>query len=116
LPFGIAIVSLFWLALIFMFGYLSVGMVARIVASLRLIRLGDAIVNSLVALVCLGLAGLFFSLFLEVLNDILIRIGIEHQWTAIWIFTGGLVSAGLVFGIWKGPLYHLASEKEPPEE
>lgn len=111
LPFGIAIVSLFWLALIYMFGFLTIGMVARVVASLRLIRIADAGVNLLIALVCLGLAVLFFSLFLEVLNDILIRIEIGNQWTAIWIFVAALISAGVALGVWKSPLYHLATDE-----
>lgn len=110
LPFGIAIVSLFWMALIYMFGYLSIGMVARVIANLRLLKLVEAGINALIALVCLGLAGLFFSLFLEVLNDILMRIGIANQWTAIWIFIAGVVLAGGVYGVWKEPSYHLDDE------
>ena len=105
LPFGIAIVSLFWLALIFMFGYLSVGMIARVTANVRLFRIADVFINALIALVCLGLAGLFFSLFLEVINDIAIRISISIQWNAIWIFVGALIVTGMVFGIWNQPSY-----------
>lgn len=117
LPFGIALVSMFWLALIYMFGYLTIGMVARVVASLRLIKIADAAVNGLIALVCLGLAGLFCSLFLEVLNDILMRIGVENQWTAIWIFVAGSILAGVVFGVWKDPSYHLDDgNNSTPEE
>ncbi|MEQ1762196.1 MAG: hypothetical protein ABL984_03515 [Pyrinomonadaceae bacterium] len=111
LPFGIAIVSLFWLSLIYLFGYLTVGMVARVVASLRLVSIADAAVNGLIALVCLGLAALFFSLFLEVLNDIMMRIGIANQWTAIWIFVGAVVIAGVIYGILKEPSYHLDDEE-----
>lgn len=107
LPFGIAIVSLFWMALIYMFGYLSIGMVARIVANARLHKFVEAGIYGLIALVCLGMAGVFFSLFLEVLNDILVRIAVATQWTAIWIFVAGIVLAGVVYGIWKEPSYHL---------
>jgi hypothetical protein len=116
LPFGIVIVSMFWLALIYMFGYLTVGMTARVVASLRVLSLGDAAVNLLIGLVCLGLSALFFSLFLEVLNDIFIRIGIDHQWTAIWIFVGAIVAAGVVYGVWKEPSYHLNDEEASESE
>jgi len=111
LPFGIAIVSLFWLALIYMFGYLAIGMVARVVANARLFKFIEAAINALIALVCLGLAGVFFSLFLEVLNDILMRIEIASQWTAIWVFVGSVVVAGVIYGIWKEPSYHLDDEK-----
>ena len=105
LPFGIAIVSLFWLALIFMFGYLSTGMIARMTANVRLFRVADVFINALIALVCLALAGLFFSLFLEVINDIAIRISTSIQWKAIWIFVGVLFLTGILFGIWKQPSY-----------
>lgn len=115
LPFGIALVSLFWLALIYLFGYLAVGMVGRVVANLRILRLVDAAVNALVLLVCLGLATLFFSLFLEVLNDILVRIGVASQWTAIWIFVGVVMLSGIIFGLWKEPSYHLDDEKASQE-
>jgi hypothetical protein len=103
LPFGIAIVSLFWLALIFMFGYLTVGMVAMVTAHLRKFEFADALVNTLIALICLGLAGVFFSLFLEVINDIAIRISVAVQWNAIWVFVGALIAAGVVYGFWAKP-------------
>jgi hypothetical protein len=117
LPFGIALVSLFWLALIYMFGYLTIGMVARVVANLRLLKFVEAVINALIALVCLGPAGVFFSLFLEVLNDILMRIAIPSQWTAIWIFAGAVVVTGVVYGVLKEPSYHLDDENtsEPGE-
>jgi len=115
LPFGIALVSLFWLALIYLFGYLTVGMIGRVVANLRILRLVDAAVNALISLVCLGLTTLFFSLFLEVLNDILIRIRVGSQWTAIWIFVGVVTLAGVGFGVWKEPSYHLDDEKASQE-
>jgi len=117
LPFGIALVSLFWLALIYMFGYLSIGMVARVVANVRLFKFIEAGIYGLIALVCLGLAVLFFSLFLEVLNDILVRIAVAAQWTTIWIFVTSVVVAGIVYGIWKEPSYHLGdnNSSEPGE-
>lgn len=108
LPFGITIVSLFWLALIYMFGYLTIGMVARIVANARLLRPVDAAINAVIGLVCLGLTGVFFSLFLEVLNDIAVRISTGNQWDgdmdlcrdrhcdrfSLWSSEGAVVSFG----------------------
>lgn len=116
LPFGIALVSLFWMALIYMFGYLSIGMVARVVANVRLLKFVEAAISGLIALVCLGLATLFFSLFLEVLNDILVRIGIANQWTAIRAFVGAMVVAGIAYGVLKEPSYHLDDETSSEEE
>jgi hypothetical protein len=110
LPFGIGLVSLFWLALIYMFGYLSIGMVARVVANVRNLKFIEAAINGLIALVCLGLAGVFFSLFIEVLNDVLVRIAVATQWNLIWIFVTSLVAAGIVYGIWKEPSYHLGDD------
>jgi hypothetical protein len=111
LPFGIALVSLFWMALIYTFGYLAIGMVARVVANVRLLKFIEAAINTVIALVCLGLAGVFFSLFLEVLNDILMRIGVASQWTAIWVFVGAVVIVGVIYGISKEPSYHLDDEQ-----
>jgi hypothetical protein len=115
LPFGIAIVSLFWLALIFMFGYLSTGMIARVTANVRLFRIADVFINALVALICLTLAGLFFSLFLEVINDVAIRISTSIQWKAIWVFVGVLISSGIAFGIWKKPSYFDSEDSDETE-
>jgi hypothetical protein len=99
LPFGIMIVSLFWLALIFMFGYLSFGMVAKATVNVRVSRFGEAATYALIALVCLALAGVFFSLYLQVINDIAIRISVPYQWNAIWVFVGLLVVVGVVYGM-----------------
>lgn len=115
LPFGIAIVSLFWLALIFMFAYLTLGMIARVTACVRVFRFGESIINALIAIVCLALAGVFFSLFLEVINDIAIRISVPLQWNAIWIFTGLLIVAGVIHGFWENPSYHLDDAKVTEE-
>lgn len=99
LPFGIAIASLFWLALIFMFAYLTVGMMAKTTANVREFQFIEALINALIGFVCLGLAGVFFSLFLEVINDIAIRISVSIQWKMIWIFVGLVALAGIVYGI-----------------
>jgi hypothetical protein len=107
LPFGVAIVSLFWLALIFMFAYLTFGMVARVTACVRMFLLVESLINALIALVCLGLSGVFFSLFLEVINDIAIRISVPVQWKAIWIFVGLLIAAGIIHGLREKPSYFL---------
>ena len=115
LPFGIMIVSLFWLTLIFMFGYLAVGMIAQVTAHARKFHLAEAAVNLLVALVPLGLAGVFFSLFLEVIDDIAIRISVSMQCNAIWIYVGSMFSAGIIYGFRKNP-GGLLKHDEPAEE
>ncbi len=111
LPFGVALVSLFWLALIFMFAHLTFGMTAKATACVRAFRFKESLVDALIGLVCLGLAALFFSLFLEVINDIAIRISVENQWRAIWIFVGLLVATGVVYGFWKEPSHFLDEDK-----
>jgi hypothetical protein len=103
LPFGIMLVSLFWLALIFMFGFLTFGMIARVTANVRLFQFARAAVDALIAFVCVGLAAVFFSLFLEVINDIAMRISNAAQWNAIWTFVGLLVAAGIIRGACEKP-------------
>jgi hypothetical protein len=103
LPFGIVLVSMFWLALIFMFAFLAFGMIGRATAYARLLRFSDVLVQALIASFCLALAGVFFSLFLEVLTDILIRISVNTQWRAIWVFVSVLTAAGIIQGLWKKP-------------
>jgi hypothetical protein len=101
LPFGIVLVSLFWLALIFLLAYPAFGMAAKAAAYARAFRFWESVTYALIATVCAAMATLFFSLFLEVLNDILIRISVPSQWKAIWVFSGLLISAGVAYGLWK---------------
>jgi len=110
LPFGIVIVSLFWWALIFMFGFLAFMLTSGATASVRVFQFADAVKIGAMMLVCLGLAGVFFSLFLEVINDIAFRISVPNQWTAIWIFVGSLLLAGVIFGVSKDPSYLVESK------
>lgn len=103
LPFGILLVSLFWLALIFLLAWPAFGMTAKAVAYARVFKFVEFVTHTLIALVCTALAAVFFSLFLEVLNDILIRLSPSAQWKAIWIFAGLLIGLGMIYGLWKGP-------------
>jgi hypothetical protein len=111
LPFGIAIVSLFWLALINMFAYLTFGLTAKTTAYVRLSQFTISLIYALIAIFCLFLAALFLSLYLEVINDIAIRISVPVQWNMIWIFTGLLLAAGIIHGFWKPPLCFLKNEE-----
>lgn len=99
LPFGIALVSSFWLSLIFVFGFISVNMLIHTVALIRDRRISEAGVNSLIFLVCAALTALFVSLFTEVLNDIAIRIGEANQWRAIWVALGLITVSGIIGGL-----------------
>lgn len=110
LPFRIVLVSLFWWALIFMFGYLTFMMTAKTTAHARLFRFVDVLTNGAIMLVCLGLAGVFFSLFLEVINDIAFKILIPNQWSAIWIFVGSLIAAGVIYGVIKKPSFFVENK------
>ena len=115
LPFGIAIVSLFWLALINMFAYLTFGLTAKTTAYIRMAQLSLAFIYGLIAVFCLFLAAVFFSLYLEVINDIAIRISVPIQWKMIWIFTVLLPATGIVYGFWKPPLSFLENEETSNE-
>jgi hypothetical protein len=98
LPFGILFVSLFWLALIYMFAFLAFGATSQTAAYIRQFRFRDSVVYLLLTLICVGLAAVFFSLFLQVLNDIAIRISETNQWSAIIVFVCLLLAAGVVRG------------------
>lgn len=102
LPFGILLVSFFWLALIFLLAYPAFGMTARSAAHARELKFTQTVIHGLIALVCTSLAAVFFSLFVEVLNDILARISIPTQWKAIWIFVGLLTGPAIIYGLWRG--------------
>lgn len=98
MPVAAGLVVLFWLALIFMFGFLSFMSFARIGALMRsrLIKKLPGAVG--IGAVCVFLAGVFFSLFVEVINDIFVRIPVNVQWAAIWTFVGLVGSGGVVYG------------------
>ncbi|MEQ1604486.1 MAG: hypothetical protein ABL999_06420 [Pyrinomonadaceae bacterium] len=116
LPFGILLVSLFWLGLIFLLAYPAFGMAAQTAAYARDFKFTQTIIHAVIALVCTALSAVFFSLFLEVLNDILARISIPTQWKAIRIFVGLLMGSGLIYGLWKGPdLLREADNKDGAE-
>jgi hypothetical protein len=98
LPFGILIVSLFWLPLIYMFAFLTFGTAAKTAALLRHIQFRESAIYLLLTFICLGLSGVFFSLFLEVLNDIAIKISEANQWNAIIVFVALLLASGILRG------------------
>jgi hypothetical protein len=98
LPFGIVLVSSFWLSLIFIFGFLSVNMVVQVVVLLRVGKFIEAVISFLIVLVCVGPAAICVSLFLQVLNDIAIRISEGNQWIVIRIVIGLIWIAGVVAG------------------
>lgn len=97
-PFGAALVASFWFALIFMFAYLSCGMVATLAADIKKARFSKALGHLAIALVCLALAGVFFSLSLEVTNDLLVRITGEARLKAVWMFLGALAAGSAIYG------------------
>lgn len=98
-PFGILLVSLFWLALIYMFAFLTFGTVSRSTLLLREFRFYDSLIYIILTLICLGMAAVFFSLFLDVLNDIAVKISEASRWNAIWLFVAVVVIAGVVRGL-----------------
>ncbi len=113
LPFGILLVSLFWPALIFLLAWPAFGMAAKAAAYARLLKFGESATHVLIALVCTAISTVFFSLFLEVLNDVLIRLSVATQWKAIWLFAGLLFGLGVIFGLWKGPDLFLEEVPKP---
>jgi hypothetical protein len=80
------LVILFWFSLIFMFGFLSFSVVGQCVAFARIRRIKSAFGTLALAVVCLAMTTLFVSLFLEVVNDVFIRVSDSTQWAIIWLF------------------------------
>lgn len=115
LPFGILTVSLFWLALIFMFGFITFGLLGNVVAHFKLRQFVDGFLLSLLAAFCLFLTAVFFSLFVEVINDIAIRIPSDYQWNATLIFAAFLAAIALVNGMRQRPENLIENDQSPSE-
>ncbi|MGQ0541629.1 MAG: hypothetical protein ACT4O9_07255 [Blastocatellia bacterium] len=109
-PVAGGLVVLFWLAIIYMFGFLSFGLVGRATAFARIAQVKKALSTLALTALCLLLASLFFSLFLEVINDIFFRVSVDAQWIAIWIFAGALVAGGIFHAFWKDESYYLEAD------
>lgn len=99
LPFGILLVSLFWLALIYMFAFLTFGTVSRSTSLILKFRIYDALIYIILTMICLGMSAVFFSLFLDVLNDIAIKIPEPTRWNAIWVFIALVIMSGIIGGL-----------------
>jgi len=111
-PVAGGLVILFWFALIFMFAFLTFVEIANAAAFLRVRKLKKSIGNLAVGIVCLAMATLFFSLFLEVINEVFFRISIPTQWIAIWVFVAALIAAGAVHGGLLNASEYLETEDE----
>lgn len=103
LPFGILLVSLFWVALIIMTAFPAFGFIAIIAQNIVSLRFKGFFFTLLIALVCLGLSAVFVSLYLDVINDIAIRISQESQWRVIWVYFGAMIVGGTAYGLLKEP-------------
>jgi hypothetical protein len=110
MPIASVFVILFWLAINYMFGYLAIAMFGASAANARRGLIKNTLHSAALALVCLGLAVLFFSLFTDVINDEFMRLTDSAQRIAFWIFTAFLVFIGVVDGAVNGHRY-LESEE-----
>lgn len=109
-PVAGVLVVLFWLALNFMFGFLSFSLAGRTTGLARTGRIKSMFGTLAIGAVCLAMAGVFFSLFLEVINDNFFRISARSQSTAIWVFLVALVVVGVVHGSIVSASYWLDDE------
>jgi uncharacterized membrane protein len=103
LPFGMLLVSLFWIALVILMAFPAFSFIAIIAENVRSFRFKGIFFSLFIAFVCLGLSAVFVSLYLEVINDIAIRISQESQWRVIWIFVGAMLVSGTMYGLMKRP-------------
>lgn len=99
MPVAAVLVVIFWLALIYMFTFLSVPMFGDMAAKLKSGMIAKGIGSVLLAAVCLGLAAVFFSLFAEVINDVFVRLSENTRSTALWAFAIVVAAAGVIDGL-----------------
>lgn len=98
LPIGMLIVSLFWMALIFAFGFWAFQLLSAAVTPIRAMKLQASLVSLAIGSFCLLLTGVFFSLYLDAINDYLIRISEGYRWNAACLFAGVLAAAAFIHG------------------
>lgn len=101
LPFGILLVWLYWLALIYMFAFLTFGTASRSTSLICRFRFYDALIYFILTVICLGMSAVLFSLFLDVINDIAFKVSEQARWNAIWIFVTLVIAAGAVRGLFE---------------
>lgn len=105
MPIASVFVVLFWLAIIYLFGYLAISMFGTSAAIARKRPIKNTLHSIALALVCLGLAVLFFSLFTDVINEEFMRLSETIQRIAFWIFAAFLVIVGVIDGALNGHRY-----------
>lgn len=98
MPVAAMLVIMFWAALIFIFLFLAVFTCAQCVGYIRVKQFKRSAGTFAVAAVCLALAALFCSLFLEVINDIFITLSGTTQNTILLVFVIFAVLSGIVLG------------------
>lgn len=102
LPIGMLIVSLFWMALIFLVGFLAFLSISAAVPQIRDLNFKESLFSLAIGLFCLFLTGAFFSLYLDVLNDNLIRMSEDFRSNAVWTSAGLLAGAAALHGLFLG--------------
>lgn len=111
MPVAAALAVLFWLALIFMFSFLTFQSAAHATALVKIGKIKKALGSAAITAVCLALAALFFSLFVEMINDTFVRLSARFQSFSLIIFSALVVVAGIVDGIARAPGDHLDAEE-----
>jgi len=111
MPFGAVFVVLFWFSLIYMFAFLTFSGMARATAFMRIGRFERMLGSLALTVICLLMAVLFFSLFVEVVNDIFARLTPQTQRIAVWVFAVVLPVVGIVDGLRRRPSDHLEEEE-----
>jgi hypothetical protein len=110
MPIAALFVVLFWLAIIYMFAFLTISMFGHSTANARKGLIKSSLGSLAIAAVCMGLAVLFFSLFTDVINDEFIRLTEATQRIAFWVFAAFLVGVGIIDGALNGHRYDETEE------
>jgi len=101
LPIGMVIVSMFWMVLIFMFGFLSFSTLENAFPAMRNSNYGEMLAGLLAGSFCLFLTGVFFSLYLDVIDDNVVRIDENARRYAALGTAAFLGIVGISCGAWR---------------
>lgn len=105
------IAILFWLALIYMFGLMTVSVTGRTVAIFRTKQFLRGIFNIALCALTAALTALFCSGLIAVIDENVLRLAESFQWRLIWISASIFVATGIVYGIRQPPAELLGNEE-----
>lgn len=109
------LVVLFWLSILYFFGFISVSVTGRNTALFRTRQIRRGLLNAVLSFAMAGLAAGLFWASLGVIHDNLVLLSDQTYSLLSWTFFGILLAVGVVVGIIKDPSELLEEKKLDPE-